>query len=130
MLVLEIETIKWFPGIADLRLQHEVTFVLEQPEKLVRRGLRRIGDEAQRRRQREPTKTNIGDISFGPELDQQQHVTARPNEALRRVPHDACCERVHLETKLPQHVAEEQIVLEAVPAAALLQQLPLEGRKI
>src|SRR5262245_35329855 len=49
-----------------MRLQHEVAFLVDQRERLVRCRLLDVSDKAQRRRQGQAAETNISGVSSAP----------------------------------------------------------------
>src|SRR5262249_47999885 len=110
------------------RLQYKIPVRVDEPERLMRSGLLNIRDQAQRCCQSQATKTDISDVVLACQLDQQQHVTALAYHALRRIPHHARREARYIKPQRTQHMAEKQILLEAVPTAAIMNELTLQGR--
>jgi hypothetical protein len=54
-------------------------------------------------------------------------VAARTDGSLRGIPEYPGGEACHAEAKFPQHVAEKQVVLEAIASTSCVYELALEG---
>ena len=67
-------------------MQHPVDGSGLKPERAVRCGLRRVQIEAQRSRQRHATEACIDDVPMRIQIDDEQHVRARPDHIGRHVP--------------------------------------------
>ena len=99
----------------------------EQPIALVGRRLFEVRPELERRRHHLATEPNIDEVGRAAHIDEQRHVAERGGHiALLMPPQNPRGERRHAKIHRFEHGPQQQIVLEAVAAAPLEQQLLLE----
>ena len=111
-------------------LDHNAIIVVDQPEIFMRRLLLVAGGELQGRRQHVAAETDINEVIIALGLDEQQAVHTRRLDALRHRPAHARCRLLHREAELAQHIGEQRVVLEAIAAAAAINELRLQRGRV
>ena len=103
---------------------------LNETERLVRRRLLVARFEHERARRHIAAEADIDEIAFAFRLDNQERMDARRVHAGRHAPAYAGGRLLHLETKRAQHMAEQQVLLEAVSAASAFDELGVKRGRI
>jgi hypothetical protein len=129
-LLLQIESIQRAPLAAHFRLQQVIAAEPRQAKRFVRRRLRHVLDQPQRRSQRHAAEADVGDPDLVLEIDLQQHVSARPDRIFRLIHQHACGKARDAEADALERMLEQEIVLVAIAATSLRHQLLLQRADI
>ncbi len=112
----------WLPGIGPKTASRLNAAGLAQ--------IRHVRLQQQRSGEGQNAEANVRDISDPVEINTQQHVAARGDRAFRCVPQNPRRQTGHLKAEASQHVAQKQVLLEAIAAAAGAHQLLLKRRRV
>ena len=120
------EAVNVDPVAVLLGLQHELRSVLDEPE--MPAELLGLGSRGERDRldQRPQSEADISEQPLPAVTDAQHEVRPRADGARRRPETDAREHRLDLAAETRKPAREQQVLLKAVPAASLLDELALE----
>ena len=126
-----VEPVERAPLSADQRLQLVDVAVAPQPEGLVRGRLLDVGLEGEHAGQRLPAEPHVDDVRPLRQVDAQQHVAARAGRCTGPGAPDHPGGQAGRAVAQPvEDPAQQRVVLEAVAAAAGVDELGGEGRRI
>ena len=130
LLLLQIEPIEAFPLPAHLRFDGELAGYAHDAKRFVRRRLLDVDRELEGRRRRQAAEPDVAEVALAAERDEQHHVRPRAHLAGGRSQTTRAASAVTSNPSTREHMLEQQVLLEAVAAAAALHELALERSEI
>ena len=127
--LLEGELVHVVPLVVELDLVEQEVVLADEAAGLVRGGLRGGVGEAEGGGEGHAADADVGEVGLI-ELDADEEVGARGHEVARALEPNACAEGVGLESELGEDGEEQGVLLEAVAAAAVVDELALEGGEL
>ena len=124
---VEGEGVDVSPGVAEFRLVRDQVPPSHEAPRLKAPGLFAVEFEAQRLKKRHAAEADVGEARTGVGgFDTQELMHGRGLQIRRQLPADATDERGDGEAERAQRRAEQRILLEAVAAAAIAHEFPLD----
>src|SRR5439155_8446172 len=96
----------------------------------VRRRLLDVRLQQQGSAQRQDSKAHVSDVAPPLQINAQQHVTSRGDRTFRCAPQNARRQTGDLKADAAEHMAEEQVLLEAIAATPGTDQLLLKRGRV